>query len=126
MILQIFFFNVILQPSHEQFLHGGSRLGSANVLPGHGSLGFNDPAIDPVRTGVLCVVHHVGSGVGYEAEASRTLRLGVLHDHHIYNFAPLLEVFPERLVCGPVIQTADEEFSELLGLGFVLEVGEYC
>lgn len=59
-------------------------------------------------------------GVGYEAEAAGAFCFRVFHDDHVDDVAPLLKVLLEGVVGGAVVETADEEFSELFWFSFAV------
>lgn len=119
-LAQVVLVVLVLQATDKQFLHCGTRIRAVDVLAGHGSLGFNHTAIDLMGTGVLRIVDHVRAGVGDESEATRPLRLGVLHHDHVHNLAPLLEVGLQRVVGGAVVQATDEQLAQVLQLADVL------
>lgn len=64
-----------------------------------------------MRSSSLRIIHHARSRIRDEAESSRSLSFRILHDDHIDNLSPLLEVALQRLICGAVIKSSDEELA---------------
>lgn len=111
---QVTVFDVLLQPSQEDFLHRGLRLRFARLFSRHGPLRFHFSPINFVGTSCLCFIHHACLGIGDESEATRTLRLWISHHDTIHDLSPGLEVGSERLFRRLVVQPADEQLPELL------------
>ena len=115
-LLQVVLLHVLLQATQEDLLHGRLSLRLARVLARHGALRLDLTAVDLVWTRSLRLVDHLRVDVGDEAEASRSLRLRVAHHHAVDDVAPFLEVRPQRVLRGLVVETADEQLAQLLRL----------
>lgn len=116
-LAQALFIVIVSKPAHKELLYRGSRIRGIDLLAWHSPLGLHGASIDLVWPGILRIVDHVRLGVRDETEAARALRLGILHHHHVDNVAPLLEVSLQAIICGAVVQSADEQFAQLLWLG---------
>lgn len=74
------------------------------------------PSIDHMRTSVLSIIDHARTRIRNESEASRSLRLWILHHDNVYDFSPFLEVSFQCLVGGTIIQSTDEKFASAFRL----------
>lgn len=74
-----------------------------------------------MRTSTLSIIYHAGTRVRDESEASWALRLWILHDHHIHDLAPLLEVAFQCFISRSVVQAADKKLSCTFRFSDVLE-----
>lgn len=71
---------------------------------------------------VLCVINHVRLGISDKTKTTRALGFGILHNNHIYDFSPFLEMSFKRLISSAVVKTTNENFT--VDLGLILKVGQ--
>lgn len=121
---QAVFLVFVLQATDKQFLDRCPSVGPADVLTWYGTLWLYHTTIHLVRTRFLGIVHHVSPRIGYETETTRTLRLGILHYDHVDHLAPLLEMRFQRIIAGPVVQSTNEQLSQMLQFANILSLTE--
>lgn len=71
---------------------------------------------------VLCVINHVRLWISDETKTTRPFGFGILHNDHIYNFSPFLEMSFKRFISSAVVKPTDENFA--MDLGLILKVGQ--
>jgi len=102
-LLDVLILQAVLNAAYEDLDDSGRLFAGAHLVSGRGSLRLHLLTVERVRPLLLHGIYHRRVGKGDEAKAPGPLRVPELHDNGVRQFAVLLEVGLQALVCRLVV-----------------------